>query len=276
MTCASRPPDRHPRENGNDAVLPPAVRRLPRPVDEGSDGRGGRARTARSQIGGQWVRNFGSDSFLGLDQDPRVQAAVARGVREWGTHNGTSRAFSSVGPNVEAEAKIAAWLGTEATLIYPSVTLANVGRAARARRPGTTCSWPTSTRTTRSRKGCGSPRPRGVRTAKFAHNDPGDLETAARVACGPYRHAVVAIDGVYSMSGQLPPLARLPARGSRQTTASCTWTTPTAPACSAPRAAAPCSTRSAATTTRWSSARCRRRSRAWAGSSAGSQARSTC
>ena len=47
---------------------------------------------------------------------------------------------------------------------------------------------------------------RGVRTAKFAHNSPADLE---RTLCSlrPYRHAVIAVDGVYSMSGHLPPLA---------------------------------------------------------------------
>src|SRR5439155_9315137 len=79
------------------------------------------------QMRGRWVRNFGSDSFLGLDQHPAVKAALERGVREWGTHNGTSRAFSSVAPQVEAEAKVAAWLGTEAALIYPSVSVANTG-----------------------------------------------------------------------------------------------------------------------------------------------------
>ena len=71
--------------------------------------------------------NFGSDSFLGLDQDPRVLEAVRRGLERWGTHNGTSRAFSSVAANVEAEAKLARWLKAETTLIYPSVTLANHG-----------------------------------------------------------------------------------------------------------------------------------------------------
>ena len=29
------------------------------------------------KTGGRWVTNFGSDSFLGLDQDDRVKAAVA-------------------------------------------------------------------------------------------------------------------------------------------------------------------------------------------------------
>src|SRR3984957_14357231 len=47
-------------------------------------------------VNGQRVVNFGSDSFLGLDQDPRVQNAVIEGVKRWGTHNGASRAFSCV------------------------------------------------------------------------------------------------------------------------------------------------------------------------------------
>ena len=52
---------------------------------------------------GRRVVNFGSDSFLGLDQDPRVQRAVRRGLRRWGTHNGASRAFASVRANIDAE-----------------------------------------------------------------------------------------------------------------------------------------------------------------------------
>src|SRR5438105_1594542 len=81
----------------------------------------------RIVVGGKSIVNFGSDSFLGLDQDVRVQEAVRRGTLTWGTHNGASRAFSSVRANIDAEEKLAAWLGTEATLIYPSVTLANMG-----------------------------------------------------------------------------------------------------------------------------------------------------
>ena len=56
-----------------------------------------------------------------------MQDAICRGMSRWGTHNGASRAFASVRANDEAEEKLAAWLGTEATLIYPSVTLANIG-----------------------------------------------------------------------------------------------------------------------------------------------------
>ena len=70
-------------------------------------------------VKGHEVINFGSDSFLGLDQDPRVQQALRCGIDRWGTHNGASRAFASVGANERAEQKLAAWLGTEDVLIYP-------------------------------------------------------------------------------------------------------------------------------------------------------------
>jgi 7-keto-8-aminopelargonate synthetase-like enzyme len=157
------------------------------------------------KLAGKWVTNFGSDSFLGLDQDPRVQEAVEKGVRDWGTHNGSSRAFSSVEPNVRAEQKIAEWLGTEAALIYPSVTLANTGAL-----PGLVTRHDVVVADTHAHnsidEGMKLAKARGVRTAKFAHNDPADLERVLKEA-RPYRHAVIAVDGVYSMSGQLPPLA---------------------------------------------------------------------
>src|SRR5262249_13576567 len=48
----------------------------------------------------------------------------------------------------------------------------------------------------------------GTRVVHFSHCDPTALETVLRQSA-PYRMAVVAIDGVYSMSGEIPPLARL-------------------------------------------------------------------
>lgn len=41
-------------------------------------------------VAGRPVVNFGSDSFLGLDRDPRVLAAIRRGLERWGAHNGAS------------------------------------------------------------------------------------------------------------------------------------------------------------------------------------------
>src|SRR5687767_10682828 len=159
------------------------------------------------KIDGRWVVNFGSDSFLGLDQDPRLHAAVRRGLDRWGTHNGSSRAFSSVQSNVEAERKLAAWLGAECTVIYPSVTLANLGvlPALASRRDAVVVDQYAHHSV---QQGVRLAAAGGAKTAVFAHNDLDDLERClAKVR--PYRSAVVAVDGIYSMTGVRPPLAEL-------------------------------------------------------------------
>jgi glycine C-acetyltransferase len=161
----------------------------------------------RIKINGRQVVNFGSDSFLGLDQDPRVQQALIQGTHQWGTHNGSSRAFSSVRANAEAEDKLARWLGTEAALIYPSVTLANMGAI-----PGLVGRQDLLVVDEHAhnsiQEGAKIAKANGVRLANFSHCDPIDLERVLRAA-KPYRIAIVAIDGVYSMTGALPPLRAL-------------------------------------------------------------------
>jgi 7-keto-8-aminopelargonate synthetase-like enzyme len=158
-------------------------------------------------VNGKEVINFGSDSFLGLDQDPRVQDALCRGVRQWGAHNGASRAFASVRANEIAEEKLAAWLGTDAVLIYPSVSLANLGAI-----PGLVCRRDLLVIDEHAhnsmQEGAKIAQVNGARVEPFSHCDPDDLERVLTSA-EPFRIAVVAIDGVYSMSGALPPLAEL-------------------------------------------------------------------
>jgi 7-keto-8-aminopelargonate synthetase-like enzyme len=169
-------------------------------VDEIGPGR-------RIVVGGRAVVNFGSDSFLGLDQDPRVQEAVRRGLEKWGTHNGASRAFASVRANAQAEDKLAAWLGTEATLIYPSVTLANLGAI-----PGLVGRQDVLVIDEQAhnsiQEGARIAKANGVRVLNFSHCNPVALDKVLDDA-GDYRVALVALDGVYSMSGALPPLAEL-------------------------------------------------------------------
>jgi 7-keto-8-aminopelargonate synthetase-like enzyme len=158
-------------------------------------------------VEGHRVINFGSDSFLGLDQDPRVKQAIVSGVARWGTHNGASRAFASVRANEEAERKLAHWLGTEAALIYPSVTLANMGAL-----PGLVAKRDVIVVDEHAHnsihEGARIARANGVPVLSFSHCDPVDLDRVFRET-SRYRVAVVAIDGVYSMSGALPPLAGL-------------------------------------------------------------------
>src|SRR5579884_555089 len=158
-------------------------------------------------IDGRQVINFGSDSFLGLDQDSRVQQAVTDGVNRWGTHNGASRAFSCVQANIDAEEKLARWLGTEAALIYPSVTLANMGAI-----PGLVGRQDLLIVDQHAhnsiQEGAKIAKANGVPVLTFGHCDPEALAKVFQNAPS-YRCAVVAIDGVYSMSGALPPLVEL-------------------------------------------------------------------
>src|SRR5262249_53814844 len=158
-------------------------------------------------VQGRRVVNFGSDSFLGLDQDPRVKQAVIRGIHRWGTHNGASRAFASVRANIEAEDRLASWLGTEAVLIYPSVTLANLGAI-----PGLLGRQDVLVVDEHAhnsiQEGARIAKANGTRVLSFSHGDPAALDKVLHNA-GTYRCAVVAIDGVYSMTGALPALAEL-------------------------------------------------------------------
>ncbi len=158
-------------------------------------------------VGGRRVVNFGSDSFLGLDQDPRVRDALERGVRKWGSHNGSSRAFASVRANAEAEERLARWLGTEAALIYPSVTLANMGAIPAL--IGRNDLLVVDAHAHNSiQEGAKIAEANGAKVRTFANGDPSALDQVFRDAY-PRRGAMVAIDGVFSMSGAVPPLAEL-------------------------------------------------------------------
>ena len=156
------------------------------------------------KMNGRWVVNFGSDSFLGLDRDPRLAEAVRRGLDRWGTHNGSSRAFSSVEANFDAERKLADWMRTESSLIYASVTLANHGilPALVTRRDALVTDQYAHHSVQHGAKLVAAG---GGKTATFAHNDPADLERQLN-RLRPYRSAVVAVDGLYSMTGTLPRL----------------------------------------------------------------------
>jgi 7-keto-8-aminopelargonate synthetase-like enzyme len=159
------------------------------------------------RVGGQELVNFGFDSFLGLDQDPRVKLALTKGAEKWGTQFGASRAFASCQAEVELESKIARWMGTESALIYPSVTLANLGALPALVEPHDLMvvdefahnSIVEGTKVARSN---------GVPVVTFDHNSADALERVL-LESKPYRNAVIAIDGVYSMSGAIAAMPEL-------------------------------------------------------------------
>lgn len=157
-------------------------------------------------IHGRRVINFGSDSFLGLDRDPRVQDALKRGIDEWGSHSGASRAFASVRTNTKVENRLAQWMGCEDCLIYPSVTLANLGAI-----PGLVGKHDLIAVDEFAHNsihdGVRLARGSGIRTVTFPHDNVGALDCI--LAQTKFRFALVCVDGIYSMSGTKPPLVEL-------------------------------------------------------------------
>jgi 7-keto-8-aminopelargonate synthetase-like enzyme len=163
-------------------------------------------RERRIRFGNRTVINFGSDSFLGFDQDSRIQAAIAAGAKKWGTHNGASRAFCSVQANSDAEARLARWLGVEDTLIFPSVTLANVGLIPPL--AGAHDLLVVDRLAHNSiHEGAKIAKAEGATVKKLSPCSGEKL--SAMLAKENRRACVVAVDGVYSMSGRTPPLASL-------------------------------------------------------------------
>jgi 7-keto-8-aminopelargonate synthetase-like enzyme len=160
----------------------------------------------RMTAGGREVYNFGSDSFLGLDRHPRVQQALVDAVRPYGTHNGSSRIFSALELCNEAERRLARWLGVEDTLIFPSVTLANAGLIPAVAGEGDLLvvdrlSHDSIQQAAKIAAG------NGAVLKEFHPCHPKALESV--LAEEQSDGCVVAVDGVYSMTGKIPPLAEL-------------------------------------------------------------------
>lgn len=161
----------------------------------------------RTTVNGRSIVNFGSDSFLGLDRDPRVQKAIIEGVRTWGAHSGASRAFYSVEANAEAERRLARWLGVEDTLIFPSVTLVNTGALPGILDRGDLLIMDRLGHNS-MQEGAKIASANGVTVERL---DPAVPEALEKILDHSLQRPglVVAVDGVYSMLGTSPPLKEL-------------------------------------------------------------------
>jgi glycine C-acetyltransferase len=79
-------------------------------------------------IDGRPVLLLCSNNYLGLASHPRLQAAAGEALGRWGCGAGASRLISGhLGIHAQVEARLAAFKGTEAALLFPSGYQANVG-----------------------------------------------------------------------------------------------------------------------------------------------------
>ena len=85
----------------------------------------------RVTLDGREVLLLCSNNYLGLADEPRVREAAAEAARRWGAGAGASRLISgNMDVHRALEARLAAFTGSEAALLFGSGYLANTGTIA--------------------------------------------------------------------------------------------------------------------------------------------------
>ena len=188
---------------------------MSRPPDEGSalahlqaladdrDRRGMR-RVLRPRSADDAVLDLASNDYLGLARDPRVAGAAAEAARRWGAGSTGSRLVTgSTDLHTRLETDLAGFVGAEAGLVFSSGYLANLGVLTALAGPDSLvvsdalnhASVVDACRLSRA----------SVEVAP--HRDVAAVERVlARRTAGP---AVVVTDAVFSVDGDLAPLADL-------------------------------------------------------------------
>jgi 8-amino-7-oxononanoate synthase len=151
-------------------------------------------------------RNFGTNDYLGLAADRRVVEAARRAAEAYGWGAGASALVTGWSEVHQALADdLARFERTEAAVVFPSGFAANLGTIAALVGSGD------AVYADRLNHACliDGVRLSGARLRVYPHNDVGRLEAILDRDRGRFRRALIATDGVFSMDGDLAPLAEL-------------------------------------------------------------------
>lgn len=159
-------------------------------------------------INGQQVLMLGSNSYLGLTNDPRIKEAVCKAVEKYGSGCAGSRFLNgTLDIHVHLENELAQLMKKEAVLLYSTGFQANLGVIS-AIVGRDDCIL--ADRANHASLGAGCQMSPG-KTFLFSHNDMTSL--ARRLANLPPESAkLIVVDGVFSMEGdiiKLPELVKL-------------------------------------------------------------------
>jgi 8-amino-7-oxononanoate synthase len=154
------------------------------------------------RVGDQWLADYASCNYLGLDLDEEIIAAVPEYLARWGTHPSWSRLLGSPVLYEQIETELTELLGAEDTLVLPTIThihmsvipvLAGGGTVFLDRRAHKTIY-----------DGCQTAKARGAEIVRFADG----LDELEQLLRGDWRRpGLICIDGVNSMTGNLPELS---------------------------------------------------------------------
>ncbi len=145
----------------------------------------------------------GSNNYLGLTTDPRVHQAAIQAVERFGTSCTGSRFLNgTLELHEQLERELAAWVGKEAALVFSTGMQTNLGVLSALVMRGDVIVLDKDDHASLvdgARLAWGE-------TKRFRHNDMADLE---RVLAGipSEKGKLVVVDGLYSMGGDLAPLA---------------------------------------------------------------------
>lgn len=154
---------------------------------------------------GRDVLMFGSNSYLGLSDDPRLKEAAVKAIEKYGASCSGSRFLNgTLDIHLELEEKLARFVGKQAAVTYSTGFQVNLGVVSSLGfRGGFTFldSLDHACIIDGSRLGFSQVR-------KFPHNDMAGLERKLRaVPKGAYKFIVV--DGIYSMEGDIAKLPEI-------------------------------------------------------------------
>jgi 8-amino-7-oxononanoate synthase len=159
----------------------------------------------RVRLDGHELIDFASYDYLGLAAEPRVAAAAKRAIDRYGTSVSGSRLVSGERSlHQELEQSLAHWLGTQEALAFVSGHATNVTTIGHLLGPGDLVLHDALAHNSIV-QGC---RLSGARRLAFPHNDPDALDRLLTSLRRHYRRALVAIEGLYSMDGDVPDLPR--------------------------------------------------------------------
>jgi glycine C-acetyltransferase/8-amino-7-oxononanoate synthase len=158
----------------------------------------------RVLLGGHEVLLLCSNNYLGLADHPKVREAAAAAALRWGAGAGASRLISgNMEPHRELESRLAEFKGYEAALLFGSGYLANTGTIAALAGAGEVV-FSDELNHASIVDGCRLSR---AETFVYRHGDLEHLAWGLSEAGG--RGALIVSDGVFSMDGDIAPLAEL-------------------------------------------------------------------
>ncbi len=160
----------------------------------------------RMRVDGRDAWLFAGSNYLDLAAHPRVVEAAAEAAREWGCAAAGSRLINGNSElHEDLESELARFVGCEAALAFASGYMANVGVLPALIGPGDVVLSDALSHASIV-DGCRLSR---AEVRVFPHGDADALARLLAEVARPGRRVLVAVDGVYSMDGDVAPLPKL-------------------------------------------------------------------